>query len=84
MTRYFAIHAFLISALLASVATWAEAGGAPCASFKKLSNGTWTAVKGVKIEHGTSNGVINPGTIISPGTMVAGADVYAALQKNCH
>jgi hypothetical protein len=41
-------------------------------------------LKGIKIEHGKSNGVINPGTIITPGTMVAGANVYAALEKNCH
>jgi hypothetical protein len=84
MTRYFAIHAFVIAAFLAAVATRAEAGTAPCASFKKLSNGTWTALKGIKIEHGKSNGVINPGAIIRPGTLVAGADVYAALEKNCH
>ena len=84
MTKHVAIRAVLISALLTSFLSYAQGGNAPCASFKKLPNGTWTALKGIKIEHGKSNGVINPGTVITPGTMVAGANVYAALEKNCH
>jgi hypothetical protein len=71
------------SAAAPPVPTTNTPGHAPCEDFRKLPDGTWVAVKGIKINHGWASGVINPGTIIIPGTMVAGANVYAALQKNC-
>lgn len=70
--------------LLVSTAAYAQAGEAPCGSFKKLSDGKWSVVKLVKIEHGNSNAMLSPGTIIGPGTRVSGVDMFAALEKSCH
>jgi hypothetical protein len=69
--------------LLASVAAFAQTGTAPCGSFQRLPNGKWSVAKQIKIEHGNANAILNPGTIISPGTQVAGVDIYAALQRSC-
>jgi hypothetical protein len=84
MIKYFPICAILVSFLLVRTAAYAETTVAPCGSFQKMPDGKWNAVKPVKILHGTASAMINPGTIVGPGTLVAGADVYAALQKSCH
>jgi Trypsin-like peptidase domain len=57
--------------------------GAPCGSFQKLPGGEWIVVKEINIEHGSEHSVLRSGTILGPGSRVVGADVYAALEKNC-
>jgi hypothetical protein len=83
MTGNLSISTVLTLILLSSGATAAETTSAPCGSFKKLSNGNWTVTKPIRIEHGNASAFLNPGTIISPGTRVAGADVYGELQRGC-
>jgi hypothetical protein len=82
MIKYFLIPALLASCLFASSA--ADAQKAPCGSFQKLPDGRWSVVKLIKIEHEKASAMLNAGTIITPGTQVAGVDIYAALQKSCH
>jgi hypothetical protein len=84
MTKYSLIPAAFACSLLASIAVYAQAGKAPCGSFKKLPDGKWSVIKPVKIEHGSSSAMLNAGTTIGPGTHVTGVDMYAALEKNCH
>jgi len=69
--------------LLVSVAAHAQTGKAPCSAFHKLSDGNWSVSSPIKIEHGNSSAMLSPGLIISPGTKVAGVNIYAALQKSC-
>ena len=57
--------------------------GARCGNFQKLAGGEWSVTKQIKIEHGNASAMLDPGTIIGPGSRVAGADIYAALEKNC-
>jgi hypothetical protein len=83
MTKNLSISTLFAFILIPSVAAYAETTKAPCGSFKRLSDGKWSVVKLIKIEHGNESAVLNPGTIIAPGTRVAGADVYAALQRGC-
>jgi hypothetical protein len=84
MIKYSLILAALAFSLSASTAVYAQSGKAPCGSFHKLPDGKWNVLKPVKIEHGTAVGMLSTGAIITPGTQVAGVDLYAALQKNCH
>ena len=81
MIKYLSIPAVLGSCLLASSAVYGQTGKAPCGSFQKLPNGKWSVVRPVKIENAKTSAMINPGTIIGPGTHVLGTDIYAALQK---
>jgi hypothetical protein len=67
---------------LASVAGFAQ-DKAPCRSFQKLTDGTWQVVSPIKIETDKGSGMLSPGTAIKPGKLVAGVDIYAALQKSC-
>jgi hypothetical protein len=83
MTGNLPLSAVLVATLLFSATADAETSTAPCGSFKKMSDGRWSVAKQIKIEHGSESVVLNPGTIISPGTRVAGADIYAALQRGC-
>ena len=83
MTKYLAIPTFLALLLLACPAVRAEGDKAPCGSFHKLADGKWSVVKQVKIAHGNTNTMLNPGTAIGPGTRIAGVDIYAALEKSC-
>jgi hypothetical protein len=57
---------------------------APCGSFKKGTDNTWQVVSPVKIETDKGSGMLSPGTTIRPGKLVAGVDIYAALQRSCH
>ena len=84
MTKFLSILAAFVSFMLACVAVYAQTGKAPCGSFQKLADGKWNVVKPVKIERGNASAILSPGTAIVPGTIVAGVDIYAALQKNCH
>ena len=84
MTKFLSIPAAFVSFMLACVAVYAQTGKAPCGSFQKLTDGKWNVLKPVKIEHGNASAILSPGTAIVPGTIVAGVDIYAALQKNCH
>jgi hypothetical protein len=84
MIRVLSTAIVFASLLLAPAAVFAEAGKAPCGSFQKLPDGKWNVVKAIKIEHGKSSEILNPGTVISPGTSIAGVDIYAALVKSCH
>jgi len=84
MSKHLSIPAVVVSALFASFPAQAQSGKAPCGSFQKLPDGQWSVIKTVKIEHGNASAMINPGTTIGPGTRVAGADIYTALQQNCH
>ena len=68
----------------ASSAPTTPTRSAPCGSFQKLSDGKWSVVKQIKIEHGNASTVLNPGSILGPGTRVAGIDVYAELERNCN
>jgi len=77
------LTAFVFFIASVSLSAIAQAGKAPCASFQKLPDGKWTVLKPVKIENGTVGVMLNPGTVISPGTRVTGVDIYAALQKSC-
>jgi hypothetical protein len=83
MTKNLRISTLLALMFISSAVAYAETTKAPCGSFKKLSDGKWSVVKQIKIEHGNESAVLNPGTIIAPGTRVAGADVYDALQRGC-
>lgn len=84
MIKHLLLPAVLASSLLGSIAAYAQTGKAPCGSFQKMPDGKWNVVKPVKIEHGGASAMLSPGTIIGPGTRVAGADIYAALQQSCH
>ena len=84
MTKFLSIAAAFVSFMLACVSVYAQTGKAPCGSFQKLTDGKWNVLKPVKIEHGNASAILSPGTAIVPGTIVAGVDIYAALQKNCH
>ena len=77
MTKSLSISTLLAFILISSAAAYAETTAAPCGSFKKLSDGRWSVAKQIKIEHGNESALLNPGTIIAPGTRVAGADIYA-------
>ena len=68
----------------ASPAPTTPTRSAPCGSFQKLSDGKWSVVKQIRIEHGNASTVLNPGSILGPGTRVAGIDVYAELERNCN
>ena len=83
MTKNLSISILLAFILSSSAVAYVETTAAPCGSFKKLSDGRWSVAKPVKIEHGNESALLNPGTIIAPGTRVAGADIYAALQRGC-
>ena len=84
MIKYLLIPALLASCVCASSAADAQTGKAPCGSFQKLPDGRWSVVKLIKIEHEKASAMLSAGTVITPGTQVAGVDIYAALQKNCH
>ena len=84
MIKFLSVPAAFVGFMLACVAVCAQAGKAPCGSFQKLTDGKWNVLKPVKIEHGNQSAILRPGTAIVPGTVVAGVDIYAALQKNCH
>jgi hypothetical protein len=83
MTKNLSISTLLAFILISSATANAETTVAPCGSFKKLADGKWSVLKQIKIEHGNESTILNPGTIIAPGTRFAGADVYAALQRGC-
>jgi hypothetical protein len=83
MTGNLSISTVLTLILLYSGAAAAETTKAPCGSFRRLSDGKWIVTKQIKIEHGNASAVLNPGTIISPGIRVAGADIYGELQRGC-
>ena len=83
MTGNLSISTVLTLMLLCSGAATAQTTAAPCGSFKKLSDGKWVVTKQIKIEYGNASAVLNPGTTISPGTRVAGADIYGELQRGC-
>jgi hypothetical protein len=84
MTKFLSIPAAFVGFMLACISVYAQTGKAPCGSFKKLADGKWNVVKPIKIEHGKASAILNAGTAIVPGTLVAGVDIYAALEKNCH
>jgi hypothetical protein len=44
MTKYSLIPAAFACSLLASIAVYAQAGKAPCGSFKKLPDGKWSVI----------------------------------------
>jgi hypothetical protein len=44
----------------------------------------WKALRPINTQTDKGSAIIGPEMIISPGTMVAGADVYPALQQSCH
>lgn len=83
MIRQFAVPVLLWWAWSAGV-VHAETGKAPCGSFQKLSDGKWSVTKQIRIEHGSGSTILNPGTLLGPGARVAGVDIYAELQRNCH
>jgi hypothetical protein len=56
---------------------------APCASFQRLTDGTWKVVSPVKIETDKGSGMLSPGTTITAGKQIAGVNIYAALQRSC-
>jgi hypothetical protein len=66
-----------------SVAASPNYGNAPCESFQKLPEGPWRVIRGVNVNHHGASVALTPGTVVVPGTAVAGADIYAALEKAC-
>ncbi len=82
MIKHLSILVVFASCLLASSAVYAQK--APCGSFQKLPNGKWSVVKTIKIENKTASAVLNPGTILDSTTRVAGADLFAVLERSCH
>lgn len=84
MTGNLLISTVLTLILLSSGAAVAQTTTkAPCGSFKKLSNGNWVVVKPIRIEHGNNSASLNVGTVIGPGSQVAGTNIYSALQSGC-
>ena len=63
---------------------FAKGDKAPCGSFQKLTDGTWKVVSPVKIETDKGSGMLSAGIIITDGKIIAGVDIYAALQRSCH
>lgn len=59
-------------------------GNAPCEAFQKLPDGRWTVIRPVNIVNGTASITLNRGAYLSPGTLVTGVDIYAALERSCH
>jgi hypothetical protein len=84
MLRQFAVPVLVWQVLSTPTVVQAQTGKAPCGSFQKLSDGKWSVTKQIRIEHGNASTILNPGTLLGPGTRVAGADIYAELQRNCH
>jgi hypothetical protein len=83
MTKSFAILAVL-GLTLASDFGYAEENKAPCGSFQKLPDGKWKVISPVKIETDKGSGMLSPGKLINPGMLLAGVDIFAALQRSCH
>jgi hypothetical protein len=84
MIKRVATPAAVIAAILGAIPTHAQNTAAPCSAFQKQPDGKWKALRPINIQTDKGSAIIGPGMIISPGTMVAGADVYAALQQSCH
>jgi hypothetical protein len=84
MTKLVLTPAIVAALLISLCAAHAQSTAAPCSAFQKMPDGKWKAVRPVNIQHGSASAMISPGTIIGPGTLVAGANVYAALQQSCH
>lgn len=84
MIRHFSIAVIVTSCIFAAISAHAQSTGAPCSAFQKQVDGRWKAVRPINIVTDKGSAVISPGTVIGPGVHVADADVYAALQKNCH
>ena len=85
MTLNLSISTVLTLILLSGAAVAQTTTKAPCGSFKKLSYGNWAVVKPIRIENAnaSASALLNPGTVIGPGSRVAGTDIYAALQRGC-
>jgi hypothetical protein len=78
------IPAFVITFVLGPIPAYAQNTAAPCSAFQKQPDGKWKALRPINIQTDKGSAMVSPGTIIGPGTTVAGADVYAALQQGCH
>jgi hypothetical protein len=78
------ITAVTVFALSTLPAAYAQQDKAPCGSFQKGTDNTWTVIAPVKIETDKGSGMLSPGTIIRPGKQIAGVDIYLALQRSCH
>jgi hypothetical protein len=84
MTKRGLFAAIIALPLLAALPAYAQNTAAPCGAFQKQPDGKWKVVRPVNIQTDKGNAVVSPGTVIGPGTLVVGADVYAALQQSCH
>ena len=78
------IPAIVAAFIFGAAPAHAQSTAAPCSAFQKQSDGKWKAVRPINIQTDKGSAVISAGTVIGPGTLVAGADVYAALQQSCH
>ena len=84
MIKRVVISAIVTVFALGAIPAYAQNTAAPCGAFQKQPDGKWKAVRPINIQTDKGSAVISGGTIIGPGTLVAGADVYAALQQSCH
>ena len=78
------IAAVVAAFIFGAVPAHAQGTAAPCSAFQKQPDGKWKVMRPINIQTDKGSAVISAGTVISPGTLVAGADVYAALQQSCH
>jgi hypothetical protein len=84
MIKRVPIPTAVIVVVLGVIPGHAQNTAAPCSAFQKQPDGKWKALRPINIQTDKGSAIIGPGMIISPGTMVAGTDVYAALQQSCH
>lgn len=84
MIKHASIPAIFASFLLGALPASAQPAAAPCSAFQKQPDGKWKVLRPINIQTDKGSGIVRPGTSIGPGMLVAGTDVYAALQKNCH
>jgi hypothetical protein len=84
MNKRLSISTVAMILILGAIPAHAQSTAAPCSAFQKQPDGKWKAVRPINIQTDKGSAIIGTGTIVGPGTMVAGADVYAALQQSCH
>jgi hypothetical protein len=84
MIKLVSIPTAVIVFILGPIPAHAQNTAAPRSAFQKQPDGKWKALRPINTQTDKGSAVIGRRMIISPGTMVAGPDVYAALQQSCH
>lgn len=68
--------------LVANVAAHAQAPSY-CESFTKNDDGSWSAMRNVRVPFGGRTLNFNEGSLLKPGAAIAGVDFAAELEKDC-